>query len=126
MYNEPATGILRSSAFILGGVGQMTFKLGGNGGYIALYQADGTELARFENSAFADSHFPNVDEGMRLANMELYKVDLTGYAALGAELYIEVVDTNTSGWGVMTFDSFNTYYEVVVSEGIESINILPD
>ncbi len=124
MYNEGGTGILRSSKFVLGGVGHMTFKLGGNGGYISIYKADGSELARFENSAFADINFPNVDQGMRLANMELFRVDLTQYAELGDELYIEIVDNKTSGWGLMTFDSFNTFYEVEVTEGVEAINIL--
>ena len=124
MYNEAGTGRLRSTTFTLGGVGHMTFKLGGNGGYVSIFKEDGTEIARFRNSEFADINFPNIDQGMRLANMVLYRVDLTQYAEIGDRLYIEIVDNKSSDWGLLTFDSFYTYYEEPVTEGVEAINVL--
>lgn len=126
MYNEQATGVLRSTTFTLGGIGQMTFKLGGNGGYVSIYKEDGTEIARFANSEFADVNFPHVDQGMRLANMVLYRVDLTQYAEIGDKLYIEIVDNKSADWGLMTFDSFNTYYETAITDGVEAVNILSE
>jgi len=125
MYNEGATGVMRSENFTLSGSGYMTFKLGGNGGYVSIHLIDGTEIARFENSEFADINFPNVDQGMRLANMVLYKVNVDQYANLGDNLYIQIVDNKTSGWGLMTFDSFVTFYETAPTEGVEAIDIRP-
>ncbi len=126
MYNEEATGIMNSSVFVLGGSGYMSFLLGGNGGYISIMDATThEELARFYNSEFADINFPNPDEGMRLANMQQYYIDLTLFAELGTELYIQIVDNKTSDWGVMTFDSFFTYHVDPYTEGVEAINQLP-
>ena len=119
--NEPGMGALQSTTFVLGGSGMMTFKLGGNGGYVSIKASDGTELARFSNTEFCDCNFPNVDQGMNLANMVLYKVDLTLYASLGDTLSIEVVDNASSGWGIMTFDSFQTYYEDAVDISADAV-----
>ena len=127
MYNEAATGIMNSSVFELGGTGYMSFLLGGNGGYISIIDANtDEELARFVNSEFSDEGFPNPDDGMRLANMQQYHVDLTQFAALGDSLYIQIVDNKTSDWGLMTFDSFFTYHTEPYIEGVEAINILVD
>lgn len=126
MYNEGGMGVVTSSTFTLGGSGFMTFKLGGNGGYVSIYNDQDVELARFVNSEFADINFPHVDQGMRLANMELYRVDLTDFASLGDTLYIKITDNTTSGWGIMTFDSFFTHYEVAPTEGVLALNTLTE
>ena len=107
--NETDTGVLRSSTFVLGKSGWISFKLGGGKNtslcYVSVKKEDGTEVARFGNTAFANVHFPHVDQGMNLANLVQYKADLTAY--LGQRLYIEIVDNATSDWGVVFADSFN-------------------
>lgn len=127
MFNEGDTGVLRSSTFTLNGTGYITFKLGGGKNpaecYISIWDAEtNTELKRYSNSEFADVNFPNVEEGLRLANLVQYKADLSEF--IGKKLYIEIVDQATSDWGLLTFDSFNVYQEQEPLEGVEATNIL--
>lgn len=127
-YAEAATGVLRSSTFELGGNGWITFRLGGgkhtDQAYISVIDADtGNLLARYGNSAFADVSFPDPEQGMRLANMEQYKADLSKYT--GKKLYIEIVDHAVSDWGVIFADAFHTFHEVVPEEGMMADNIIP-
>lgn len=127
-YNESATGVLRSSTFQLGGTGWITFRLGGgkhtDQAYISISDADtGNLIARYGNSAFSDSGFPDPAQGMRLANMQEYKADLSKY--IGKRLYIEIVDHAFSDWGVMFADAFHTFNEQVPDEGVMAENIIP-
>lgn len=127
MHNEAGTGKLISSEFELGGSGYITFKLGGGKDtstmYISIIDADSeVEIARFGNTEFADVNFPDVEQGMRLANLVQYKADLSEH--VGKQLYIEIVDEATADWGLLTFDSFFTYHEDVPSEGVEAVNLL--
>ncbi|MNH84733.1 Levanase precursor [compost metagenome] len=128
-YDEAATGVLRSSTFELGGSGWISFKLGGgknpNKVYVNIVNADtGEVVARYGNSAFADVGFPKPDQGLRLANMEQYKANLSDY--LGKKLYVEIVDNATSDWGVIFADAFFTYHESEPAEGIVAKDIKPD
>lgn len=128
-YNESATGILRSSTFELGGSGWISFKLGGaknpNKVYINIVEADtGQVIARYGNSAFADVSFPNPDQGMRLANMEQYKADLSEH--LGKKLFVEIVDNATSDWGLIFADAFFMYHPSEPAEGMIATDIKPD
>lgn len=128
-HEEVATGVLRSSTFELSGSGWISFKLGGakntNKAYVNIVDADtGQVIARYGNSAFADVGFPNPAQGLRLANMEQYKADLSDY--LGKELYVEIVDNATSDWGVVFADAFFMYHESEPSEGIVAQDIKPD
>lgn len=68
-----------------------------------------------------------VNRGVNLANMVTYTVDLSEWK--GQKLYIRITDNASDDWGLITADSFVTYYE----EGdvaryplnpIEAINIL--
>lgn len=127
-YDEAASGILRSSTFELGGTGWMTFKLGGGKHtdqvYVNVIDADSGDLiARYGNTEFNESGFPDPAQGMRLANMELYKADLSKY--IGKKLYLEIVDNGASDWGVIFADAFNTFYELVPEEGVMADNIMP-
>ncbi len=132
-YPESEKGKLRSSTFKLVGSGWMTFKLGGGGNpnevNIEVYDADKNELiAVYGNTEFADVNFPHVDQGMRLANMVQYKADLTDF--IGKDLYIQVVDNATSGWGIVFADAFFTYYPSIQNlptDAVEAVNkyILP-
>ncbi|MHA6529911.1 GH32 C-terminal domain-containing protein [Paenibacillus sp. BAC0078] len=127
-YDEAATGVLRSSTFELGGTGWITFRLGGgkhtDQAYVSISDADtGNLIARYGNSEFNDSGFPDPAQGMRLANMQEYKADLSKY--IGKKLYIEIVDHAVSDWGVIFADAFNTFNEIVPDEGVMAENIIP-
>ncbi|WP_084146598.1 GH32 C-terminal domain-containing protein [Paenibacillus wynnii] len=127
-YAESATGVLRSSTFELGGTGWISFRLGGgkhtDQAYVSISDADtGNLIARYGNSEFNDSGFPDPEQGMRLANMQEYKADLSKY--IGKRLYIEIIDHALSDWGVIFADAFHTFNEIVPEEGIMADNIIP-
>jgi fructan beta-fructosidase len=105
---DASTGRMRSSAFTLGGVGHISFKLGGGNDidhlYVALMRAsDDTELMRASNIAFNDSE--------RLTE---YAWDASAY--LGEELYLLVVDSSSGGWGHLGLDDVQTYHETPIVE----------
>lgn len=113
-----ATGRMRSSSFVLGGSGYVSFKLGGcaNNGltYLSFYVVEGEktyEVARYSNRKYWNFQFPYVPNGMKLLNLIQYVADLTPY--LGKTMYIEAVDLNSStdDLGAMTLDSVVTYHE---------------
>ena len=105
---DAPTGSMRSSAFTLDGIGEISFLLGGGNDldnlYVALHRAsDGTELMRATNTAFADSE-------------ELRRVVWDASAHLGEELYLEVVDTASGGWGHLNLDDVRTYAQRSITE----------
>lgn len=121
-YRPQATGIMRSSEFVLGGSGYISWKLGGcmNNGetylrFMLKNESKDIEVARFSNfkrwNKPADFQFPYVANGMRLLNMLQYYADFSEY--LGQKMYIEVVDKNSSPdeLGCITLDSVKTYWE---------------
>ncbi len=117
-YHPSATGVMRSSEFVLGGSGYISWKLGGCQNNSATYlrfmvkgEAKDTEVARFSNFKYYDYQFPYVENGMRLLNMVQYYSDFSRY--LGSTMYIEVVDKNSDGneLGCITLDSVQTYWE---------------
>jgi len=117
---EETTGSLTSSNFTLGGTGMMSFRLGGgpdtNLIYISIYKADGTEIARYGNSAIVSGQEPVLIQ---------YQADLSSY--IGEELYIKVVDNAINNWGIVTMDSFSTYYTDVNNlplNAIQAVNLL--
>lgn len=113
---ESHKGTLTSSEFIVGGSGYITFLLGGGGNplecYISIIDAEsGEELARYANKLFNDRGTGFINHGSNLANMVLYKADLSEY--MGRSLKIRVVDNGATNWGLLTVDSFVTYYKDV-------------
>lgn len=117
-YAPRATGVMRSSEFVLGGSGYISYKLGGCSNNTLTYlrfmvkTADGDiEVARFSNYKYWNYQFPFVQNGMRLLNLVQYYADFSEY--LGKTMYIEVVDENASPeeLGCITLDSVKTYYE---------------
>nr|BAA24360.1 cycloinulo-oligosaccharide fructanotransferase [Niallia circulans] len=127
-YPESETGVLRSSTFELGGSGWITFKLGGGKHtdqvYVSVIEAEtGNLIARYGNSAFTDVGFPDPAQGMRLANMEQYKADLSKH--IGKKLYLEIVDHGVSDWGLVFADAFRTFHEIVPEDGVVAENIIP-
>ena len=116
-YMPSATGVMRSSEFVLGGSGYVSFKLGGCADNSKTYIRfmvkqgdDAIEVARYSNFKYWNYQFPYVQNGMRLLNMVQYYADLSAY--LGETMYIEVVDNNSSGeeLGCITLDSVQTYW----------------
>ncbi|WP_454042274.1 hypothetical protein [Cellulosimicrobium sp. Marseille-Q8652] len=100
---DTPTGRLRSSVFTLQGTGEISFLLGGGNDpanlYVALHRAsDGAELMRATNTAFADSE-------------QLGRVVWDASDHLGQELYLEVVDRASGGWGHLNLDDVRTHTE---------------
>lgn len=117
-YEPTATGVMRSSEFVLGGSGYVSYKLGGCSNNSLTYlrfmvktEGGDVQVARFSNHKYWNYQFPFVQNGMRLLNLVQYYADFSAY--LGKTMYIEVVDENTSGeeLGCITLDSVKTYYE---------------
>ena len=112
--NEDGVGTLTSSAFTVGGSGYITFLLGGGGNpvecYVSIIDAEtGEELARYANRLFNDKGIGIINNGSNLANMIWYKADLSEF--MGRSLKIRIVDNATNNWGLITADSFVTYYK---------------
>ena len=111
---ESNKGTLTSSAFTVGGSGYITFMLGGGGNplqcYISIIDAEtGEELARYANRLFNDRGTDILNHGSNLANMVWYKADLSAF--MGRSVKIQVVDNSINNWGLVTVDSFVTYYK---------------
>lgn len=132
---ERNKGTLTSSEFTLGGIGVITFRMGGGGNpklvYISVLDSEsGEELARFANSKFSDKGTATLNVDSYLANMVQYRADLTNLGiALGTKLKLQIVDKATNNWGLVTADSFITYYEnmsQVPVKAFEAKNIKPD
>ncbi len=129
---ESNMGTLTSSAFTVGGSGYITFMLGGGGNPLECYisiidAATGEELARFANSMFNDKGTGIINNGSNLANMVLYKADLSEF--MGRSLKIRVVDNAINNWGLITVDSFVTYYKDVAgvpAKAVLAVDIKPE
>ena len=111
---ESNKGTLTSSAFTVGGSGYISFLLGGGGNplecYISIIDAQtGEELVRYANRLFNDKGIGLINNGSNLANMVWYKADLSAF--MGQSLKVRVVDNGESNWGLITVDSFVTYYK---------------
>ena len=121
-------GHLRSSDFILGGSGWLSFKLGGGRdssfAFVSVRRtADDVEVARFGNHRFNSGS----DTGNSEAYLYQYYFDLSTVANLGESLYITISDTASSEWCVLAADSFYTYYEDAPVYNPEelAVNIVP-
>ena len=91
---------------------------------MSVIEADtGNLIARYGNSEFNESGFPDPAQGLRLANMVQYKADLSPH--IGKKLYLEIVDHATSDWGLIFADAFHTFHEIVPEEGVMADNIIP-
>lgn len=113
---ESHKGTLTSSKFKVGGSGWITYLLGGGANPLKCYLSviDATteeELARFGNPYFSDLGTGLINYGSNLANMVWYKADLTAF--MDREVKLRLVDNADSYWGLLTADSFVTYYKSV-------------
>ncbi len=110
---ESHKGTLTSSPFIIGGTGYISFMLGGGADphkcYVSIIDAQtGEELARYANSLFSDRGIGIINNGSNLANMVWYKADLSEF--MGRSVKIRITDNAENNWGLLTVDSFVTYY----------------
>ena len=129
--DEGKTGTLLSAPFEVGGSGYITYLLGGGGDprtcYLSVMDEEtGVELARFANRYFHDIGTGLINRGSNLANMVFYKADLSAF--IGKQVRLQLVDNATSNWGLLTADSFITYYAnetAVPAAAYEARNILP-
>ena len=112
---EGNRGTLTSSAFLVGGSGWISFKLGGGGNelcYVQIIDAVTNEvLVRYHQQAQQD------------AKLIQYVADLSAY--IGRTVRIQVVDYASGGWGCVSFDNVVTYYASTdnLPEGITANNI---
>ena len=115
---EGNRGALTSSAFVVGGTGWISFKLGGGGSALCYVQVidavTGEVLARYHQQAQRD------------AILIQYVADLSAY--IGRTVRIQVVDQADSGWGCVSFDNVVTYYPAgaELPEGITATDIKGD
>ncbi len=121
-------GSLRSSDFILGGEGIISFKLGAginpDLSYISVREVGtNTEIARYANLDFDASNFITSNTTGVSVNLNFYYADLSDY--LGKSLYIEVYDYGGKDYDYLIFDSFNTYNTSIPAGALEATNIMP-
>lgn len=136
MGEEAATGTITSSEFTVGGSGYMTFRLGGGRDnskcYVEIIDAtSGETLMKFANHLFKDfstkyyylgSPIDLTNDGVALANMRLYKADLSEF--MGRNVKIRIVDQASENWGLMFADDFITYYANVNEVPSEATNVV--
>ncbi|MBO5711661.1 MAG: hypothetical protein J6R47_02380, partial [Acholeplasmatales bacterium] len=106
---EPEGYAIKSNVFTLSGSGWISFKMGGKAAQVKVYKADGTLIAAYNNTVFADINFPYLSGGSRLATMTRFFADLSAY--VGQDIYVELIDkAEAAGWAVAFFDDVNCYY----------------
>ncbi|MFA5005885.1 MAG: glycoside hydrolase family 125 protein [Candidatus Izemoplasmatales bacterium] len=117
--DETRVGLLRSSAFKVGGTGLISFRLGATKHsdltYLSILKV-GTNEEVFRT--YSD-RWKEADE----ENTHLYYVDL--YDHLGECLYVELVDNARGDWGLVTFEDLATFYAAYPSMTDEvAVNLL--
>jgi len=129
-------GYLRSSNFVLGGSGWISFKLGGGNADSFAYMSvrkvsDDTEVARFANKNYNNTTIATTQYGSSITNAEAflfqYYYDMTNVVSLGENLYILLCDTSAYDWSILSADSFVTYIASAPSPNSDqtATNILP-
>jgi len=122
--NQERMGMLRSSDFIVGGSGWISFKLGGGrnpaSAYISIKET-GTniEVARYANRHFSDTALSGTANAE--AYLFQYYADLSAH--FGDSLYIMLVDAASHEWNVLSADSFVTYHAVAPTPTADQVAI---
>ena len=129
-------GHLRSSDFILGGSGWISFKLGGGKtssfAYVSVRKTtDNTEIARFGNRHFDDKTVATAQYGSTIDNAEAflfqYYFNLSSVGTLGESYYFVLTEASSYDWAILSADSFVSYYKTEPSASSDELatNILP-
>ena len=121
---ERATGTLRSSNFIIGGSGWITYKLGGAKNieqvYLEVVSADRAKRVKLPNFDWSN----NAGSLVRGCTLVSYRADLIEYGfTLGEEVYLLLTDNGANDYGLFFLDSVVTYYPVG-SEPDDSFNLV--
>lgn len=122
---ERATGTLRSSNFIIGGSGWITYKLGGAKNIEQVYlevvsSSDDSKRVVLPNFDWSD----NAGSLVRGCTLVSYRADLIEYGfTLGEEVYLLLTDNGANDYGLFFLDSVVTYYPVG-SEPDDSFNLV--
>lgn len=121
-------GVMRSSAFTLGGSGYISFMLGGGKNtelcYMSVRDAETDyELARYGNTMFNSCSYELDPSQYFEANLVKYKADLTQY--LGRKLYVEFVDVGGRDWDLLTIDNVITYNEQQPASAVLAQDLKP-
>ena len=123
---ERATGTLRSSNFIIGGSGWITYKLGGAKNieqvYLEVVSADREKRVKLPNFDWSN----NAGSLVRGCTLVSYRADLIEYGfTRGEEVYLLLTDNgnSTGDYGLFFLDSVVTYYPVG-SEPDDSFNLV--
>lgn len=121
---ERATGTLRSSNFIIGGSGWITYKLGGAKNieqvYLEVVSADREKRVKLPNFDWSN----NAGNLVRGCTLVSYRADLIEYGfTRGEEVYLLLTDNGTNDYGLFFLDSVVTYYPVG-SEPDDSFNLV--
>lgn len=121
---ERATGTLRSSNFIIGGSGWITYKLGGAKNieqvYLEVVSADGAKRVKLLNFDWSN----NAGSLVRGCTLVSYRANLIEYGfTLGEEVYLLLTDNGANDYGLFFLDSVVTYYPVG-SEPDDSFNLV--
>ena len=122
-------GAMRSSTFVLGGSGYISFMLGGgkNGDlcYVSVVNADtGKEIARYSNKKFNQTSYKTDAENYYEANLVGYVADLGAH--LGEKLFVEFTDLGGRDWDLLTIDEVVTFYDKKPDFGIIAEDIRPN
>ena len=134
--SEERMGYLRSSDFILGGSGWISFKIGGGKStafaYVSVRKtSDNSEIARFGNPNWNNTTIATTQFGSSISNAEAflfqYYFDLSSVGSLGESYYFLFCDTAGYNWSILSVDSLVTYYASAPSPGSNQTasNILP-
>jgi hypothetical protein len=134
--NDERMGYLRSSDFVLGGSGWVSFKIGGAKTQTVTYvsvrkTSDNTEIARFGNPNFNNTTIATAQYGSSISNAEAflfqYYYDLSSVGTIGETYYFVFCDTAAYDWSILSIDSLVTYYAVAPTPGSNqtATNIVP-
>lgn len=124
-------GVIRSSDFVLGGSGWISFKLGGGKIVDFAYVSVRETLTNKEVARFGNLNFNNKDLS-RTSNAEAYMFkyyfDLSQVGKIGTSYYITLTDSVSDNWCVLSADSFYTYYATApnTEDGFIATNIVPN
>jgi hypothetical protein len=135
--SEERMGYLRSSDFVLGGAGWVSFKIGGGRSnafaFVSVKKAsDNTEIARFGNPNYNNTTIATAQYGLSITNAEAflfqYYFNLGSVGTLGETYYFLFCDTAGFNWSILSVDSLVTYYPLAPTPGSNqsATNILPN
>jgi len=105
--DESKVGALRSSAFEVGGVNLIRFRLGATKHKLVTYMSLKKVGTNEEVFRTYSNRWKDADE----ENTHLYYADLSAFA--GEALYLEFVDNSRGDWGLLSIEQIDTYLTAI-------------